>query len=275
MNDNDKEQQENRETKEEIIDIIPTNVFEEKPHEEKKEKKEKHNRDIFDNPNPTDEDFDSKPKKKLKERLAGRLGKAIIITAAIIAIIVIVILIILHLSSSKGIRTAKSISKYMGESVKTVEKKLDISIKKESTYEVLQNGVEFDYIYEDKDKTIKADGITFPTWAVFIKTNDQGDINYIRYTDFQIIKDNMRGEKKKAPISLDKFDKGSGMGSVEDEIDMEPYSVIYKVTGTQYVYKYHYTNDSGDDQGVILTVNYDKDDKYQDYESKLIYPDNL
>ena len=42
-----------------------------------------------------------------------------------------------------------------------------------------------------------------------------------------------------------------------------------------YIYRYWYENDAGDDQPVVLNVTFDTDNKYLYYSSTLIYPEYL
>ena len=256
-----------KEDKQEIIDISQEDLKQSEETIDSSNDKQKET-----DQNETAEDL---PKKKLKDRLTSRLGIAILLTAIVLAIIVFVIFIILHLSSSKGLRTARSISKFIGETTKVCENKLEISLKQESSFDVLNNAVDFDRVYEDKEKTVNADGITYPAWAVFIKTDSMGNILTVRLADFQTIEKNLQGEKKKAPINLEKFDKDATMASVQDEINLDPYSITYNSIGAKYVYKYHYTKANGDNQAVILTVKFTAKGKFDGYESKLIYPENL
>ena len=58
-------------------------------------------------------------------------------------------------------------------------------------------------------------------------------------------------------------------------IDLEYYGIVLSKDTKNYIYRYWYENDAGDDQPVVLNVTFDTDNKYLYYSSTLIYPEYL
>lgn len=210
---------------------------------------------------------------KLKNKIGGKNGKLIMIGAASILLVVLIIVIIVMLTSSKGEKTAEKLSEYIGSTSSEAQKKLEISFKDRSAYAVINNAVEFSKVYEPSGN-LKADGINYPDWAVFV-TENEGKIESVRYTNFKIIEDNIHGERRKTVVNLERFEKGVSYGTISDEIDLDYYSVAYTKDGSEYVYKYWYVTENDDEQPVILKVRFDNNNKYVSYESSLVYPQNI
>lgn len=228
-----------------------------------------------------DEDKEGKEKKVKKESFlkrlfSSKLAVAITATAAVILIILVIILTIMHFSSSKGSRLASDLSDYLGEKTRTAEQELDISLKEESDYSGINKAVKFDRIYES-DETVQAAGVTYPKWAIFINVDtDTDEIVTVRYADLTVIEKDLNGfERKGGEVNLDRFDKDDSFGTISDEINVEPYSVTYTIWGKRYVYKYWYTTENNDRQAVLLRVDFNKKNKFLEYKSELLYPENL
>ncbi|MBQ2581972.1 MAG: zinc ribbon domain-containing protein, partial [Ruminococcus sp.] len=134
--------------------------------------------------------------------------------------------------------------------------------------------LEFNYVEESED-SVKVDGITFPEWAVLITTDKSQNIKTVKYCDFKLLKKNIKGVECKKLINLDKFDKGASFDKVEDEIDIDPYSITYANDLITYRYRYWYDSDTGDEQQVVLDVSFDGDSKFLYYTSTMVYPENL
>lgn len=207
---------------------------------------------------------------KLKNKVTGKKLKLILIAAAVIVLIVVVVVIVVSLSKGKGEKLAQRTSDFIGADFDTAEKKLDGKFKKDSAYKGLTNVIDYSRVAES-DKSVKVDGVTYPEWSVTVTLDEQERILTVKYTNFDLIKSDIKGYKKDHTVNLDKFQKGVSLKNVETELDMDYYSVTYTKDSVSYGYRYWYENDSGDVQPVVLSVNFDTDGKFVSYSSILLY----
>ena len=216
------------------------------------------------------------PKKRLRlpknngAKLDFNKVKFIIIALCAVILVVLLVLIISSVVSSKGEKIAKQASDFIGADMDVAEKKIDAKFKKETAYKGLSNVTKFDLIAESEDD-VRIDGVTYPEWAVIVSLDDENRITEVRYIDMESIKKDIRGEKKDKLINLDKFTKGSSRSSVEDEIDLDTYSIAYNKEGEARIYRYWYVNDNGDEQPVVMTVQFDSDGEYVSYFEMPVY----
>lgn len=210
----------------------------------------------------------SSAKQKKSSFDLGRMKLPIIIILTLI-VLVIVVLLVLSLRATKGEKVAKKAADYIGADYETVRDKLGAKTKEESAFKGLTAVIEYDYIAES-EKEIRLDGVNYPEWAVIFMLDSQKRIQTVKYCDFKNIKNDLKGEKKEHAVNLDKFNRGAKQADVEKELDMNYYSITYTKSGTTYTYRYWYENDAGDEQPVVLYVNYDKDGDYVDHSSELI-----
>lgn len=219
------------------------------------------------NEEPPQEKKPKKPRNKSGMKKALKLGA---IVCAAVVVIIIVIVIVVSLTSGEGRKLAEKASDFIGADFDIAEKKLDAKFKKESAYKGLTNVIQYNRIAES-DESVRVDGVTYPEWAVLITTDDEGRILTVKYADFASLKGDIMGTKKDRIVNLDRFKVGASRGDVEDELDMDFYSVTYTKDGVSYTYRYWYENDNGDEQPVVLSVNFDSDGDYVSYSSVLVY----
>ncbi len=231
---------------------------------------------ISDKSNAIDVTPSGKSSAAVKKGLDVGSGKIKLIAFAVGAVLVIIlaVVIIASLTGSKGAKKAEQIAEYIGTRPEVAQNKTEIDFKRESAYNVLNKAVDFDFIVEAEDDVTSA-GINFPEWAIFIQKSKKGNIKSVRYVDFRTVEDNINGEKRSSVVNLDKFSKGINNDDVLDEMKSDPYAVKYTKDAVIYTYRYWYKSDSGDRQAVILDITADTDGKYQGYESKLVYPNDL
>ncbi|MBR1423558.1 MAG: zinc ribbon domain-containing protein [Ruminococcus sp.] len=231
---------------------------------------------ISDKTNAIDVTPSGKSSAAVKKGIDVGSGKIKLIAIAVAAVLVVIlaIVIIASVTGSKGAKKAESIAEYIGARPEVAQTKTEIDFKKESAFNVLNKAVEFDFIVEAEDE-ITSSGINFPEWAIFIDKSKKGNIKSVRYVDFKTIEDNINGEKRSSAVNLDKYNKGTDVDNILDEMKSDPYAVKYTKDGTIYTFRYWYKSDSGDRQAVILDIAADTDGKYQGYESKLVYPNDL
>ncbi|MBR1723782.1 MAG: hypothetical protein IJ723_02005 [Ruminococcus sp.] len=191
-------------------------------------------------------------------------------------VFIISVVIVLALTASKGERYADDASNYIGEPVQKLSQQTGLHYADESKYYGINSAVVFDYVYEC-EQTVKAQGIEYPRWAVFITQSKMGDhISEVTYTDFTVIKKDMRGKKRKGVIDLDRFSAGTKQSAVLKEIDMSPYSITYSEDGgVTYLYKYYYPRDNGDEQAMLTRVTFSDKGKYKYSASEVLIPRNM
>lgn len=193
----------------------------------------------------------------------GRLKLPLIILLTVIAL-VIVVLLVLSLRAAKGEKVAKKAADYIGADYETVRDKIGAKTKEESAFKGLTAVIKYDYVAE-AEKEVRLDGVNYPEWAVIFTLDTEKRIDTVRYINFKGVKNDLKGEKKDHAVNLEKFNRGAKQADVEKELDMDFYSLTYTKAGTTYTYRYWYENDAGDEQPVVLYVNYDKDGDYVDH----------
>ncbi len=222
----------------------------------------------------SDRELDLPDTAAAKKDLADRLRTAAMAVCVLLIIIIIVILLV-SLLSTDGEKYAESIAEKIGKDVSSAASDDEINLADGSKYFAVNSALSFDYVYES-DKQIKAGGCTYPEWAVFVKVSEYNFITDVTYTDFSVIKKDMRGKKQSAAITLDSFSKGDKRSSVLKYIDIDPYSITYSQSGeTVYTFKYYYERSDGDEQPMILRAAFNEDGKYLYYTSEPVFPQNM
>ena len=123
---------------------------------------------------------------------------------------------------------------------------------------------------------MKVQGIVYPEWAVTLKLSDAKFITDVTYLNFDLLKKDIRGEKRSSQVSLERFHEGDKQSSVMKEIDLDPYSITFSQSGNvTYVYKYYYKRDNGDEQAVLLRAVFSEDGKYRYSSAELLFPENM
>ncbi len=207
----------------------------------------------------------------------GRRGLKLLLIAGIAAVIVIVAaVIVLAVTASKGERYAEDASQYIGQQPAVLSATTGIQYLDESKYYGVNSAIAFDYICES-DKSVKVQGIEYPRWAVLVSVSDiGGHISKITYTDFTVLKHDIRGKKQKDSVDLDRFPAGTKQSSVLKNIDMSPYSITYSEDGgVTYVYKYWYKRDNGDEQAMLMRVTFSEKGKYKYSTNEVLIPRNM
>ena len=200
------------------------------------------------------------------------MGKLRIILIAVLSVIavVLIVLIIISMIGAKGEKLARRASDFIGADYMVAENKIDAKLKMESAYKGLTAVAEYDRIAE-ADDNVRVDGVTYPEWAVLFTLDDEERITSVHYCDFGGLKKDIRGVKKKFTVNMDKYNKGDSKSAIDKELDMDPYSITYTKDTMSCIYRYWYENDSGDEQPVVLYVNYDNDSKFVNYSSVMVY----
>ena len=227
-------------------------------------------------PMPDDELFGKQNKKPKKKRQGKSFKidlhsiKLIFIAVLSVAVIVLVAILVFRMMGNKGEKYAKKASDFIGADFEIASKKMDFKIKQESGYKGLTSVVDYDYVAE-AEKDVRIDGVNYPEWAILFKLDDNKHITDVRYCNFKGIKSDIKGVKKEHNVNLDKFNPGTEKETIDKELDMKYYSIDFTKDGEAYIYRYWYENDSGDEQPVVLTVNYDENGNFKSYTPQLIY----
>lgn len=217
---------------------------------------------------------DTAVKAEKKERFGKKLKTAAVVVCAA-AVVIVAGTVVSSVLSDKGEKYAETAAEYIGSQLSRLEGSEDMHFTDESEFFGVNSAVAFDYVMES-EKKISSQGISYPSWAVFLKTGDGGKISDVTYTDFSVVEGDPRGERNDTLIDLDSFDKGAKQTKVLNFIDIEPYSITYSQSGmTVYTYKYYFTRDNGDEQQAILRAAFDGDGEYRYYVSELIFPENM
>lgn len=211
---------------------------------------------------------------QVKNKVGEKRLKLILFSIALVLLITLIIIIVVSITGTKGEKIAENVSEFIGSELADAEKKCEVHFKDESAYAGVNNAIKYDYAVE-ADDTVTVDGITYPEWGVFITLDDSDCIETVKYSNFKLLEDNVKGEERDRVVNLDKFEKGVTFGTVSDEIDLDYYSVVYALDADTYNYRYWYKTESGDVQPVVLSVTFDKNHKYLYYSSTLLYPQNM
>ena len=184
---------------------------------------------------------------------------AILLVAAVV--IVFAIILIIRLTTEEGKKKAEKLSEYLGTNVGSAEDKLNMHLKDNSAYAILNKSDAFDYIYESED-SVNISDIKFPEWTVTVIKTSSEKIDSVIYTDYNLLKSDSRGEKLAKRPDLDSFGRSTKMKTVLDAIDTSPFRIIYSLDSTKYEFRYCYELDNGDIQSVALIVCADLEGKY-------------
>lgn len=243
----------------------------------KEQKKKKNFKNIFSGKKNSPADIPlletSAPKKGLSI-VNGKNEKNIRLAFMIAAFVLIAILIwilIVQISADKGSKKALEASEFIGASVTDCEKDINVHFKDDSAFSIINSAVSFDYIYESED-VVEIDDVKYPEWSISLLEDSSENIKSVTYTDYKLLEDDSRGEKLDKRINLDRFDKGAKFRTVSDDIELEPFKIIYTDKSVSYQYKYYYIDSNSDAQRVLLTVAADKEGGYLYYTSIDIYP---
>lgn len=295
--DNDKDKSDNKDSRREIVPAVKLKKdggeggeLREKPVREKAETQEspsdKDNKDNKDNKDS---------RKRLEKRKKGKVievktaddkpaavrkinFKAIAIISAAFVLVVLVLILVMNYRSAEGERYAESAYDYIGKTVRDLNDAMSgkVYYADSSKFAGVNNAVRFDAIAES-GKAVKAGGVKYPRWAVTLKNDRNGGfISDVIYTDFSVVKNDMRGVKTDGVINIDKFSEGEKKSSVLREIKPRPYSISCSQTGIiVYTYKYWYKLDNGDEQAAILRVGFSEKGDYKYSSTELIIPPNM
>ena len=190
-----------------------------------------------------------------------KLIKLIAAGAVLIFVILLAVTLVLHITSGKGKKTAESFSEYLGTNVGTAEDKLDIHLKDDSSFAIINRSDTFDYIYESED-SVSIDDIKFPEWTVSVLKTSSEKIDEVVYTDYTVLKKDSRGKKLDKRPDLDAYGRNTKINTVLDAIDCEPFRISYAIDFTRYEYRYCYELDNGDIQSVALVISADLEGRY-------------
>lgn len=205
----------------------------------------------------------------------GKVLKISAIGALSVLVIVLVIVLVSSIASRKGERFAAQASEYIGRSVGDLNQESELFYADTSDCYGINNTVTYDCIGEAED-TVKIQGIVYPEWAVTLSLSDAKFITDVTYTNFALVKNDLRGEKRSEQISLERFHDGDKQSSVLREIDLDPYSITYSQNGTvTYTFKYWYKRDNGDEQAVLMRAVFTEEGKYRYSTAELLFPANM
>lgn len=201
----------------------------------------------------------------------GRAIKLGLIGICVGVIIILILVLIFHVASGKGLKQAQRFAEHLGEKITNVEKELDAHLKDNSSYNIVNKSDSFDYIYESED-SVSIDDVTFPEWAIGIIKTDSEKIEQVIFTDYRVLKKDSRGEKQDRRLDLSRYDRKTKLSTVTDDLDMDPFRIVYDLNYTKYEYRYYYKLDNGDVQAVCLTVAADLNNKFIFATSEDIFP---
>lgn len=190
-----------------------------------------------------------------------RYIKLILAGVVILLVLLLIINLIIHIASGKGKKNAEKLSEYLGTSVGTAEDKLDIRLKDNSSFAIINKADTFDYILESDD-SVNIDDIKFPEWTVTVMKTDSEKIDTVIYTDYKLLKSDSRGEKLDRRPDLDAYGRNTKISTVLDAIGCDPFRISYELGFTKYEFRFYYELDNGDMQSVALTISADLEDRY-------------
>lgn len=176
-------------------------------------------------------------------------------------VIVLAVMLVIRLSSGKGEKQARKLSEYLGTSVGTAEDKLDIHLKDNSSYSIINRADTFDYVYESEDN-VSIDDIKFPEWTVTVIKTPSEKIDSVIYTDYEQLKSDSRGKLLDKRPDLDVYGRSTKIGTVLDEVDADPFRITYEADSTRYEFRYRYELDNGDVQSMALIITADNEGRY-------------
>ncbi|MBR6874038.1 MAG: hypothetical protein IKN17_11100 [Ruminococcus sp.] len=202
----------------------------------------------------------SAPSKQGGGGLFARI-KLIIIGIIALALVLLVITLIIHITRKEGKKTAENLAEYLGVNIATAEDKLEMHMKDNSAYAIINKSDSFDYILESEDE-VNIDDIRFPEWTVTAFKTGSEKLETVVFSDYRVLKSDSRGTKLDKRPDLDSYGRNTKISTVLDAIECEPFRITYDLGFTRYEFRYCFEQDNGDIQSVILTVTADLEGRF-------------
>lgn len=210
-----------------------------------------------------------KPKSENKDK-KPKIIKILTIVIPVVLIGIIIVLIASLFVTNKGELVSENISKNLGRSVAMAEKNTQLKLKTSSSYTVLKDIVNYNYIYESK-KSTKIEGINVPEWVVFITVDNNDKIDKVTYYNFKVLQKNWKGQKIEKKFDESKIKYKTTLKDAKKLIPLKPLAITSSNSDeTIYLYKYYYTDSiDKNEKAYYLTVKYDMNNSVKDIDSKM------
>ncbi len=209
----------------------------------------------------------AKNKKKARSKA---IGTVVISFAIVILVIILAFLINGIIKGNKGKNISEDLKNDLGKSIAMAQKNTGIEFETTSEYAVLDDIVDYNYIYE-ADTTVKVCGIKLPQWVVFVKIDGNDKISEVVYYDFRVLGKNWKGEKTNGFINTNEVTYNMPKKEAERIITVSPLAVTYSNDDTStYLYKYYYVDETDDntERAYYVSVTYNMDDIIRGVSSK-------
>lgn len=208
--------------------------------------------------------------KSRKKARSKTIGTIIISVAIVLLAVILAFLINGIIKGNQGKKISEDLKNDLGKSIAMAEKNTGITFGTTSEYSVLEDIVDYNYIYE-ADTTVKVCGIKLPQWVVFVKIDSNDKISEVVYYDFRVLSKNWKGEKVKSFINTNEVTYNMPKKEAERIITVDPLAVTYSNDDTStYLYKYYYIDetDNTTERAYYISVTYNMDDIIRGVSSK-------
>lgn len=196
---------------------------------------------------------DEQAKKK-----TNKMRIIIAISALAVVVVALGVMLVSNIAvSAKGLRLTDTLSESLGRSVAVAEQNAGVTLLTMSEFPIfnpLDKGI---YLCEDS-KAVKIDGVRYPSWVIGVRTDDSGKLATVRYVNYNLLKNNRKGEKSDGFIKAANYTVGMKQKEVERTLKLLPFAIEHDNNDvSSYVYNYFYLDDNDNEIGCNLTVRYD------------------
>lgn len=206
-------------------------------------------------------------KKKTKTKNKLRLSKRGLLTILVlILLILLIVLISVNSSLNKNNldRVSNRLQLNLNKTITAVEKNTKIKFYQSSSSEMLNKFQTFNYVTEPSS-VVEVLGTNLPKWIIYAKIDKSGIVTQYNIYDFEILSNDILGERSSSEITTDVF-LGLSEDNLISNIGFKPYVQRLMSDGSkELVFRYNYQDTKTNNSKCIqLTFNLDENGSVTD-----------
>lgn len=205
----------------------------------------------------------TKTKAKNKLRLSKR-GLLTILVLILLILLIVVISINSNLNKNNLDRVSSRLQLNLNKTITAVEKNTKIKFYQSSSSEMLNKFQTFNYVTEPSSM-VEVLGTNLPKWIIYAKIDKSGIVTQYNIYDFEILSNDILGEKSSSEITTDVF-LGLSEDNLISNIGFKPYVQRLMSDGSkELVFRYNYQDTKTNNSKCIqLTFNLDENGSVTD-----------
>lgn len=206
-------------------------------------------------------------KKKTKTKNKLRLSKRGLLTILVLILLILLIVIISvnsNLNKNNLDRVSNRLQLNLNKTITAVEKNTKIKFYQSSSSEMLNKFQTFNYVTEPSS-VVEVLGTNLPKWIIYAKIDKSGIVTQYNIYDFEILSNDILGERSSSEITTDVF-LGLSEDNLISNIGFKPYVQRLMSDGSkELVFRYNYQDTKTNNSKCIqLTFNLDENGSVTD-----------